>query len=1213
LAGPTILKITQVLETALPPVPEEGKYLAAFNIDTGAIPFQKEVHLSIPVPNGFDPDTPVFVAKPREQVNADGTIEKVYEIIDSTKIVNGRITTASPPFDGIWGFGIFSFISFPSSSYQNQMTSYRAVVSGTTYRDMDGDNTYSSGDLPVSGALVRAPGSGFVAYSKTNGSYATTVSMVSDTSVLCKKFQATATHPLTMYSKTMPSTVCQSPYNIKQLNFKLADKDSTIPDKTPPLININLQVAPGQPPEAKFTAGTVPAGTDILIPLTIIDQEMGTVTLTIQSPGAEFPQPVQLNQEGYGIQTPMSGDKPAILRYAYTPLLTDPIKGSTTAYFRPGQTGVYTVVVEAKDIAGNKSRTQKQIRAVNPGTTPGGIDGAPTVDKITPATGAEDVAINTTITVYFSEPVDNVTDTTFTLIDTVTGLSVPSTVTSNIENGRMKVDLTPKGNLTYSRKYQVNLTQGITDSTPNPSAGNTLLPLKNPLTATFTTKVPKAYDLLPGEQFAGGRDISLYSNADDESVYTHVSAMDMGWKTADVTDPSSPSITYTQSPINQDNFRYTAVEPQQKILGITESLLNSKYGYVRFYDLANPQTPKKVGQEKLAAEYSGVPSRLAISGKYAYVATVMIGLQVVDIDIAKENVTTGRMSTGAAIVGVLDTQGDNNNQPWDIALYGTGRGLLTTSKGYLLTLDLSTPQAPQIMNSFHPTGYAASRVAVAAEYAYTDTDNSNRTMDLAVTSSPTGKINTVDVSDLYNPSVIGTAKNESGTDALAYANKITINKAAGLAFIATFNSVQIIDIKDPYNPKLLNEIKQLSTEGGSMIPIGASYGIVEKDGWLYLADGKQGLKVIQLVTRPIDILRINPIEIDDTGHSMNDAVITYRVNSKDLEILSGEVNIYKNGIRILNLPSGTGHTASVTIPKGQAFDVNSKYEAEVVINKMSADVLTSYKARIPVFNVKPVITTVNDVTIDLDGYTLSDIKVNYTINPQSYQATNANVILLENGIEIKSASVPTTGSGSAVFAKGMKLDINKKYEVSVLINYNLPNMKESERKEVKVNFIASCKVKDGGLLVNLPNGARSTDGGSCCYQGDLQKYFPIIDLGKCPNRVQNYSWETEYDGCTNVPNNPAVGNGSPFSNADRTGACDEHDRCYQKCSQSLDEGRLACDEQFLQNALKICEKLSDGPIKNDCVNWANVYHDGLRALGANPYKNRQLQVCSCCN
>ncbi|MFA7405290.1 MAG: hypothetical protein WC007_14950 [Pelobacteraceae bacterium] len=45
---------------------------------------------------------------------------------------------------------------------------------------------------------------------------------------------------------------------------------------------------------------------------------MGTVTLTVQSPGAEFPQPVQLNQEGYGIQTPMSGDKPAILRYAYT-------------------------------------------------------------------------------------------------------------------------------------------------------------------------------------------------------------------------------------------------------------------------------------------------------------------------------------------------------------------------------------------------------------------------------------------------------------------------------------------------------------------------------------------------------------------------------------------------------------------------------------------------------------------------------------------------------------------------------------------------------------------------------------------------------------------------------------------------------------------------------------------------------------------------------
>jgi hypothetical protein len=731
LVGPTIIKITQVLEANLPhPVPGEGKYLAAINIDTDGIPFQKEVHLSIPVPNGHNPDTPVFVTKPREQINADGTVEKVYEIIDSTKVVNGRLTTASPPFDGIWSFGIFSFVSFP--------TVYPAIVSGYTYKDMDGDGTFSSMDLPVKSAIIRAPGSwNYVSYSNSSGFYATFTDVLGGLGDSCKPYSVTAIHPQTMYRRTINSSVCEPPYNVKRLNFKLADKDSTIPDKTPPLININLQVAPGQPAEARFTVGTVPVGTDIQVPLTVIDQEMGAVTLTVQAPGAAFPQSVQVNQEGYGVHTILTADKPAIFRYIYAPGFSDPIKGSTAAYFRPGQPGVYTLVVEAKDIAGNKSRVSKQIRAVEPGSTPGGIDGAPTVDTATPADGARDVMVTTPVTVYFSEPVDNVTETTFTLIDTTTNLPVPATVTAGLEGGRMTALLTPNGNLYYDRQYRIELTQGITDSNPNPSYGDKLLQMKEMFQSTFRTKVPRAYDLSPDEQFTGGWDIALYNDPVGNRSYLYITGMDKGWKAADVTDPTNPFITYTQPPLGPTNFRYAAVEPQQKILAITESLFNMQYGYVRFYDLAaNPDAPRKVGQEKLAEEYSGIPSRLALSGKYAYVSTIMAGLQVVDIDIAKENVTTGRRSTGMAIVGIFDPISQGYGQPGDITTYGNGKGLLTTSYGYLLTLDLSAPEAPQLMNAFRPADYKATRVAVAGEYPYTDTDGSNRTMDLAVTGSP---------------------------------------------------------------------------------------------------------------------------------------------------------------------------------------------------------------------------------------------------------------------------------------------------------------------------------------------------------------------------------------------------------------------------------------------------------------------------------------------
>lgn len=1058
LVGPTVIKMSIITEADLPhPVQEGASFVAGVNIDTGGMPFQKEVQFSVPLPAGYQADKTPFVATPDTLVNADGTEEKVFVIVDSAKVVDGRLSTACAPFGGVMTPGFLAFFQFPYFT--------AAIVSGYTYKDMDGDNTFTSGvDLPVKNAVIRAPGSwNYVSYSNSSGFYATYSTVIANIGGDCRDYSVTAINPQTMYRKTVNTFICEPPYNIKRLNFKLADKDSVFPDKTPPLISFNLQVAPGQPPEARFTAGTVPVGTDIQVPLSVIDQSMGTVTLTVQAPDAGFPQSVQVNQVGYSVHTILSADKPAIFRYVYAPSFLDPIKGSDPAYFRPTLPGVYTFVIEVKDAAGNISRAQKQIRAVELGSMPGGIDGAPTVDKISPSTGAEEVPVNAAITVYFSEPVDNVTDDTFKLIDTVTGLTVPARVTASIENGRMKVDLTPKGNFTFNRKYQVILTQGITDSNPNPSAGNTFMALKEPLSATFTTKALKAFDLPASDQAEGGRDIAIYTNAETESVRTYVTEMDKGWNVADVSDPSNPFLTYKQF-FNRFSFRYVAVEPQLKIVGITDSVFNLQYGYVRFYDLAsNPDAPLKIGQERLSEEYSGVPSRLALSGKYAYVANLMVGLQVVDIDIAKENVSSGRMSSGMAIVGVLDTQGDNNNQPWDIVVYGAGRGLLTTSKGDLLSLDLSTPQAPQIMKSFHPAGYNATRVAVAAGYAYIDADNSNQTIDLAVTAGGgwVGKINTVDVTDPYNPKVIGTAKDQLNQEVTTVVNEIAISKEAGLAFLATYNAVLIVDIKDPYNPRLLNEIKQLPTEGGGIIAIGATNGVVEKDGWLYLANPQQGMKVIQLVSRPIDILPITPVEVDDSGRSLNDTVITYRVNDKGFEILSGEVNVYKDGVRILNLPSGTQPIASVTIPKGYIFNINSKYQVEVVLNSKTADPLTSYKARVPVFNVKVAIDSVNNVLIDKDGITLNKLEVKYTIQPASYQAKSAKVVLVDDqGNMLQEVSGHVSGSGTVVFDKGIKLEKANKYQVYVALTSITANMKESERKPVTLVDVSKIEIRD---------------------------------------------------------------------------------------------------------------------------------------------------------
>ncbi|MCF6180319.1 MAG: hypothetical protein L3J63_13185, partial [Geopsychrobacter sp.] len=111
LFGPTVIKLTQVAEVELPhPIPPEAIFIGAVDLDNGGFPFQKEVKLSIPAPAGLPTDAQFFVAQPKIHVNADGSEEEVYVIIDSAKRVDGRITTASPPFAGIHGFGIFTFL-----------------------------------------------------------------------------------------------------------------------------------------------------------------------------------------------------------------------------------------------------------------------------------------------------------------------------------------------------------------------------------------------------------------------------------------------------------------------------------------------------------------------------------------------------------------------------------------------------------------------------------------------------------------------------------------------------------------------------------------------------------------------------------------------------------------------------------------------------------------------------------------------------------------------------------------------------------------------------------------------------------------------------------------------------------------------------------------------------------------------------------------------
>ncbi len=958
LYGPTVIKITPVTEDQLPqdnPVPQQAKFLAAVNIDTNGVKFQKEVKLSVPKPTDMPADATPFVAQPAVHTYPDGTQEKVYVIYDSAKIIDNRLTTASLPFDGVWGFGIFAFL------YPPEPLNGPVVFSGYTYRDIDGYSGYNpqidannstdnntvylpGSDLPISGAVVRCVGAeNFISYSDSKGQYATYGFTAPD---VCRSFDTTAIHPQTMNRVTAKLEVCDAPYIRNNFNYQLADKDTEIKDITPPTINMNMSVLSGQEGNPQFVSGTIPKGTEIeLTPFYVIDQKMGTVQLVVS-----FQSSTMLNQDCYSVQAnPLSSEnydtmmdqhnQPVTLKKyfykpdfdtafpapcspsgAYTPNTGAglPMDGSQSQYFKPGSAGTYKFTLYAKDEAGNTTSKTIQVRAVVPGEVPiSGTEGPPTVDEIVPVNGAKDTMVTLSVTVTMSEPVkdETINENTLKLLDhgpisslTLTPKTIPAVLTTTVEGGRVKAVLTPKSNLMFSRKYEVVINdvspdQRIQDKFTNNSGEN--LPMEQVYRSVFYTKVPQVYDLPPleqGEEQWSGRDIALYTDPDTGRTFTYITADADGYYVVDVTDPTKPVITGGENMSNAGvSWRYkgAAVDQEQKLLAMTEDIFyygtGNQYGYIRFYDLRNiqpnPATPSQysndpgdphiIGREQLTEAYSGIPMRLALLGDYAYVATVNLGLQVVDIKKAKQMMQEGKHSDGSTIVGVFDTvdlpctDPDNPTvkfcgQPMDISVYRNSTfpvGLLATRSGHLVVLDLSIPQdttlppLPRLIEAFKPAGYSAWRIAVATEYAYTPSplegegqgEGGTLLIDLAVTAGHNGKINTVDLTDPYKPTVMGVTKDSDGNEVTATVTDIAISKTSGIAYATAGASVYVIDIKDPYNPKLLNIITEVpvncpptSDNCTQTTALGTSTALVEKDGWVYLANQQYGMRALDL-------------------------------------------------------------------------------------------------------------------------------------------------------------------------------------------------------------------------------------------------------------------------------------------------------------------------------------------------------------------------------
>ena len=148
-------------------------------------------------------------------------------------------------------------------------------------------NLLPDSDRPIKGAIIRSFGGfQYIVYSNDKGHYATFGLTDWEMTGECRTLKMTAINPMTTFRQNIDVALCNTGLAVN-INFRLGEASTEIPDTTAPTIEMNLQVAPNAEQDAdhqdmRFTAGTIPTGTKIKVPVSVIDQQMANATLTVR-------------------------------------------------------------------------------------------------------------------------------------------------------------------------------------------------------------------------------------------------------------------------------------------------------------------------------------------------------------------------------------------------------------------------------------------------------------------------------------------------------------------------------------------------------------------------------------------------------------------------------------------------------------------------------------------------------------------------------------------------------------------------------------------------------------------------------------------------------------------------------------------------------------------------------------------------------------------
>jgi len=764
------------------PLPDGLVQVGAWRITSQGIPWRVEATLAVPKPSTFPAGAHPFVVKSLPL--PDGTMR--WAMITTAKVVGNEIVTASPPFPGVTSEGLYAVVAYPASVQT-------IVVSGIVFRDANSNGVYDGGDVAAAGAFVgEGSFTGFatapspLAVAQTDGTYALLLSAPTGSTTFTSTVTALDHRGSLSRTETLPAI---DPSTTSALAANLLLEDLTVSrqqDQAPPTLAITAK------------------GPDLFAGTSLINSPL---TLNLVAQDDQVVASLALTRDGV-VQT-------------VAPQGLGTAKSTAEFVLIPTDPGLVTFVATVEDLTGKRAQQHLTIRIVTasdlrqlpppiPNTPPTVVTAG-----ISPPDGATDLTIDTVVRVPFSEPVQ-ATATSLFLRNRTTG----ETVETEIGGTGAEVILTPRGYLHYGATYDVVLTDQLTDGEGKA--------LANPLSVSFSTM---PLGVLSRTPLMNGRGLHL-----DGTTLIGLE-QNQGLVTLDVSEPGAPTElgrldllgqtnngfavaqeavvvahkygtqTFGTGPLSMDTFDAglaagTFGGSSGFGVDVSSSVSASAlFGLIRIVDASTPTSPTfmkggaltwpangEIEQLFGRSPGEGIPLRVAVVGDTAYVATVPLGIQVVDLHTLKTR-TDRRTPIVQQTVNI-------GGVPRDVTAVGdtvlaVSRQGLTVLNGAAFGERLGTLDLPNAFRVSAASGYRVLDPLTGAEQ--------EKTLALVTAGSI---VHVVDVTQPASPTMLGSL--DLGEPLFS----IIGIPGRRLAFAGNgFNTVYALDLTDPTHPTQIGTLK----------------------------------------------------------------------------------------------------------------------------------------------------------------------------------------------------------------------------------------------------------------------------------------------------------------------------------------------------------------------------------------------------------------------